>query len=154
MSNLQSAKSAIKAEIIHAKQGLAFYESRLDILEKTLDQLDSVNLPEAKSKVERKASKKASSSTKKNPARKTKPASAGTKALPVTGGDYWLNLISTHPQSGAEIFRKAVDQLGFEPTKMQIKTLRQRVAPALKSLLQAQKIKDTGAGRERRYVKA
>lgn len=41
-SNLKSAKQAIKAELSHAKQGIAYYTARVQALESTLHQLESV----------------------------------------------------------------------------------------------------------------
>jgi hypothetical protein len=155
MSNLQSAKSAIEAEIMHARQGVAFYQSRLHTLEKTLDQLDSVSLPEDIIQIEepkQSSSARAKTAHKRGRGRPSGSASSG-KELPTTGADYWLDLVSDQPQSGAEILRQAVARLGFHPNKLQVQKLRQRLAPGLKALLQAQKIQDSGAGRERRFFK-
>lgn len=157
MSNLQSAKSAIEAEIMHARQGLAFYRSRLETLEKTLDQLDSVSLPEDIIQIEE--SEKRSSSAKAHTGRKRGRRSSSNapsfgKELPTTGADYWLELVSDQPQSAADILRQAVAKLGFHPTKLQVQKLRQRLAPGLKGLLQAKKIQDSGSGRDRRFFRA
>jgi len=43
MSNLESAKIAIEAELAHARQGLAHYHSRIDALDKTLAQLADID---------------------------------------------------------------------------------------------------------------
>lgn len=157
MSNLQSAKSAIEAEIMHARQGLAFYQSRLETLEKTLDQLDSVSLPEDIAQIEetgrRSSSARTKSAHKKGRGRRSASAFSG-KELPVTGSDYWLALVSEEPQSGAEILKQAIAGLGFHPNKLQVQKLRQRLAPGLKALLDSKKIQDSGRGRERRFFKA
>ena len=157
MSNLQSAKSAIEAEIMHARQGVAFYQTRLETLEKTLDQLDSVSLPEDIAQIEqsekRYSSVRAKTIHKRRRGRPAGSAASSGRELPTTGADYWLNLVSDQPQSAAEILRQAVAKLGFHPSKLQVQKLRQRLAPGLKALLEAQKIQDSGAGRERRFFK-
>jgi len=157
MSNLQSAKFAIEAEIMHARQGIAFYQSRLETLEKTLDQLDSVSLPEDIAQIEesekRPSSARVKIAHKRGRGRPSGSATSSGKELPTTGGDYWLNLVSDQPQSAAEILKQAIAKLGFHPNKLQIQKLRQRLAPGLKTLLEAQKIQDSGAGRERRFFK-
>jgi len=85
---------------------------------------------------------------------------AGTDAghaagLPKTGAAFWLELISAQPQTAVDISNAAIATLGLKPEqKRQIQKIKQRVAPALSSLVQAQKIRDTGAGRERRFFKA
>ncbi|MDF3035214.1 MAG: hypothetical protein K0S28_488, partial [Paucimonas sp.] len=43
--------------------------------------------------------------------------------------------------------------LGSNLDKKDLQKLRQRVSPALQALLKSNRIKDTGAGRERRYFK-
>lgn len=158
MSNLQSAKSAIEAEIMHARQGVAFYQSRLDTLEKTLDQLDSVSLPEDIAQIEtsegRTSSARVRTTQKRGRGRPRGSVASSGKELPTTGADYWLNLVSDQPQAGAEILKQAVAKLGFHPSKLQVQKLRQRLAPGLKALLDAKKIQDSGAGRERRFFKA
>jgi hypothetical protein len=74
--------------------------------------------------------------------------------LPFTGGDYWTNLLSDQPKSGPEIFKSAIAQLGFTPSKEQIAKLGGRMTFALNTLVKAKKIKDSGSGRERRFFKA
>src|SRR4051794_20066193 len=127
MSNLQSAKSAIEAEIMHMRQGVAFYQSRLETLEKTLDQLDSVSLPEDIVQIEESGKRPSSARTKaaykKGRGRRSVTIASG-KELPTTGGEYWLDLVSGQPQSGAEILRQAIAKLGFHPSKLQVQKLR------------------------------
>jgi hypothetical protein len=155
MSNLQSAKSAIKAEIIHARQGMDYYKSRVEILEQALTQLENAGAPERASGARAKSRRGAEAAAASRPRRGRRPGKQATGAheLPYTGGDYWLNLISDEPRSAAEILKASVGSLGFEPEKAQIQKLRQRLTAALQALLQAGRIKDSGAGRERRYVK-
>lgn len=89
--------------------------------------------------------------------RSQKPRARSTDdadSLPPTGGDFWLNLISDQPQSAVDISNAAISALGITPEqKGRIQKLKQRVSPALASLVSAQKIKDSGAGRERRFFK-
>ncbi|HYD82061.1 MAG TPA: hypothetical protein VEC06_19835 [Paucimonas sp.] len=159
MSNLQSAKSAIKAEIAHAKEGLNFYKSRVEILEQTLSQLDSVGAPEttpaSRGRKARKHAQAPASNGRTGRQRRGRKAQAEAgQELPFTGGDYWFNLIGDEPRSAAEILKAAVDSLGFEPSKEQVQKLRQRLTPALQGLLETKRIQDSGAGRERRYFLA
>ena len=45
MSNMTSVKSALDAEIKHAKEGIAFYSMRIATLEKMIAQLDQLVNP-------------------------------------------------------------------------------------------------------------
>lgn len=92
----------------------------------------------------------------KETARRGRAASgAESEGLPATGAEFWLNLISDQPRSAVDISNAAIETLGIKPEqKEQRQKLKQRVAPALASLVAAQKIRDSGAGRERRFFKA
>lgn len=84
-------------------------------------------------------------------------AAAGDEGsgLPVTGGEFWFNLVSSEPRSAVDISNAAISMLGIKPDqKTQIQKLKQRVSPALATLVSTQKIKDSGSGRERRFFKA
>jgi len=159
MSNLQSAKAAIKAEIDHARQGLDFYRERVEVLEQTLARLDEVSVPQEG--IGRGRGRKAADSqpaggkSTRGGGRKRRAAAAdgGDADLPYTGGDYWLNLVGGDPRTAAEILRAAIDSLGFTPSKAQVQKLRQRLTAALQLMLQAKKIQDNGSGRERRYFR-
>jgi hypothetical protein len=181
VSNLRSARQAIKAELAHAMQGMAFYTSRVEALESALEQLDNVEdtgassngkqsraksadqktagarrgpKPRAAEAASTKASAKQKVAGKKRGAKTKSAAGAnGAGELPATGGDFWLNLITEEPQSAAEISNAAISALGFTPNKKQITKLKQRATPTLNTLVAAQKIKDTGAGRDRRFFK-
>ncbi|HJV87047.1 MAG TPA: hypothetical protein VJ698_16405 [Noviherbaspirillum sp.] len=159
MSKLESAKSAIEAEISHARQGLAYYQSRIEVLEQTLAQLDSIidleTTPPARGR--RKYGQTTSSRTPAKRGRPRKPTvgtSSTAPELPPTPSDYWLGLITDTPRSAAEILKSAIGSLGFDPTPVQVKKLRQRLPPALQSLLESKKIQDSGSRRERRFFKA
>ena len=160
MSNLESAKAAIQAELSHAKKGLEFYQSRIESLEKTLAQLASVSgssdVPAAGAAVKGKRGRKAAVDKTAKPAKKGRVAkeSGGGNGLPFTGGDFWPNLVLATPRSASEILEAATASLGFVPTKLQAQKLAGRMTFALNSLVKANKIQDSGKGRERRFFKA
>jgi Tfp pilus assembly protein FimV len=167
MSNLKTAKAAIQAELAHTKEGLAFYQSRIDALEKTLAQLASVSAGSsdatavtiaapANSAPNIATAKPAKSAKLVKPAKKTKGAkeSVGGNQLPFTGGDYWTNLVTDQPRSASDILEASVGSLGFTPTKAQIQKLAGRLTFAINALVKTKKIKDSGSGRERRFFKA
>ncbi|TFW10246.1 hypothetical protein E4K72_01865, partial [Oxalobacteraceae bacterium OM1] len=43
MSNLGSAKQALRAELAHARQGAAYYQSLAETLEEALEKLETVD---------------------------------------------------------------------------------------------------------------
>jgi hypothetical protein len=47
----------------------------------------------------------------------------------------------------------AIDKLGFTPSKTQVKKLAQRMTFSLNALVKANKIKDSGSGRNREFFK-
>lgn len=167
MSNLNTAKLAIEAEIAHAKKGMAYYTSRVKALEQTLLELTQMNeidevpadgpqpnqsrakrsaVP-AKAKAKTKMKSRVASSSKGNGAIKE------VGALPSTGKDYWPSLLSEQPQTAPAILASAISRLGFEPTREQIKKLSQRQTFALNTLVKAGAIQDSGTGRERVFFK-
>lgn len=177
--NLKSARKAIEAELSHARQGIAYYSARVEALEIALHQLENVEhveappsggtKPQAGAKAgtagrARKAYRaKGGDGAKRVPAtngarrhrRKEAKNNAGEDALPQTGADFWFGLVSEQPQSAVDIANAAITALDIKPEqKTQIQKLKQRVSPALANLLSAQKIRDTGAGRERRFFRA
>jgi hypothetical protein len=78
----------------------------------------------------------------------------GGDALPTTGTDFWLQLVTEEPKSAVEIANAAAEAIGLKPEqKDKIQKLKQRVAPALATLVSAQKIRDSGAGRARRFFR-
>lgn len=157
VSNLKAARQAIEAELSHAKQGMAYYISRVEALEIALQQLENVEGEKSAAGPqagERQRGRKAQGGGAK---RGPKPRAAGSNkadSLPSTGGDFWLKLVSSQPQSAVDISNAAISALGITPDqKGRIQKLKQRVSPALASLVASQKIKDSGAGRERRFFK-
>jgi hypothetical protein len=160
MSNLESAKAAIQAELSHAKKGLAFYHSRIDSLEKMLTQLAnfsgasdaSIGASSLKGKRGRKPGiAKAAKPVKQKRAGKS---SAGGSGLPFTGGSFWPDLVLEQPRSASEILDAAISSLGFAPSKLQTQKLAGRMTFALNALVKTGKIQDSGKGRERRFFKA
>lgn len=182
--NLNSARQAIQAELSHARQGAAFYAARVEALESALSQLEIVDsddvalLEQEERKPASKPGAKKNAGRRGRPARKAaepetarrQPAGApaqrakrGRKAaargeesgLPTTGTDFWLALVSDEPLSAVEIANAAAAHLGLGPDqKTQIQKLKQRVAPALATLVANQKIQHEGAGRQRRYFRS
>jgi hypothetical protein len=154
MSNLNSARQALKAELDHARKGVAFYESRVVALEEALDKIDSVESGNQKASNSAKLSKSDSASRQTKPGRKARgrPAADGA-ALPSTGKDFWPNLITGQPQSAKEILDAAIKALDIAPSKEQLKKLTQRQTSALHNMIKANVIADSGAGRERRFFK-
>lgn len=172
-SNLKSAKQAIQAELSHAREGVTYYTARVEALEIALLQLENVEGSDGtgtrgrksaaesaagahRAKPGRPAGKNAQAQRSKNSAHRTKRRSRRDSAgLPATGGDFWLKLVSEQPKSAVDISNAAAEALGIDADqKEQIQKLKQRVSPALASLLSAHKIQDSGAGRERRFFKS
>jgi hypothetical protein len=168
MSNLESAKKALEAELLLAKQGYAFYQSRIDALGKALDELEildgggAIKGTTVKGKRGRKpgkpaakaASKAIPKATPKTTEKKSKGKAGGANDLPFTGGEYWPDLVTSEPQSGADILHAAINKLGFTPTRQQVQKLTNRATFALHSLVKTGKIQDSGSGRERRFYKS
>ena len=174
-SNLNSAKQAIEAELTHARQGAAFYAARVQALEIALQQLANVDTENgvapaaagvpARAKGKATGAKRgrkpgsvaqadgASSETKTKGRKKGRRASSSS--LPTTGREFWFGLVSDQPQSAVDISNAAVTALGIAPSqKREIQQLKQRVAPALASLVSTHHISDTGSGRQRRFFKS
>ena len=147
MSNLESAKAAIQAELSHAKEGLAYYHSRIESLEKMLTQLANVGgsseMPTELPVTQVKRGRKPGAAKAAKPAKKKagKGASGGS-GLPFTGGDFWPNLVLDTPRSGSDIFKAAIASLGFAPSKLQEQKLLGRMTFALNALVKAKKIQD------------
>lgn len=172
-SHLRSAQQAIKAELAHAIKGKDFYASRVEALQNALEQLenaDSVKISPmgagrrrkaaSPGKTARRARKAPAATSAKRAAKKIAAAPAstaakqkGTGSLPATGGDFWLNLITEQPQSAAQISHAAISAVGVPLSKEQVTKLKQRATPTLNTLVASQKIRDMGAGRERRFFK-
>ena len=146
MSNLQSAKSAIEAELQHARKGMAYYQTRVESLESALAQLDNLNgsnlLQIESGTGEGRRGRRAKVS-----------AGSGQKKLPFTGGDFWINLVTDQPRTSPEILTAAINALDFIPSSEQRKKLAGRMTSAIGGLLREKRIQDHGTGRQRRYFK-
>lgn len=163
MSNLKTAKLAVEAEISHARQGMSYYAARVKSLEQALAELDNVGeegktSSEAVAKPKKaekiKAAGKAVEKRAKKSNGKAENSGAGAGELPRTNSEFWINLMSDQPQHGAEVLKAAIRTLGFDPDKEQVKKLQQRMTFTLNSLVRANKIKDSGSGRERVFLKS
>ncbi|WP_420474470.1 hypothetical protein [Noviherbaspirillum sp. ST9] len=171
--NLTSARQAIQAELSHARQGAAFYSARVEALETALTQLESVEsddmalLDTEEGTTAKRTGTKKQAGKRGRPARKEasspstrtrkgkKAAARGDQGeLPTTGIDFWLELVTDEPKSAVDIANAAATYLGLrEDQKTQIQKLKQRVAPALATLVSSQKIEHAGTGRQRRYFR-
>jgi hypothetical protein len=155
--NLRAAKASIQAEIAHTKAGIAHYTGRLSALEASLAGLVGIGQGQSTAK----ASKKAVVAPAASAAPSVKPAAKGKNAkakkagagLPPTGGDFWPSLITDQPRSSKEITEAAIAKFGFQPSAAQLKLLANRQTFALNALVNAKKISDSGAGRDRRFFK-
>jgi hypothetical protein len=154
MSNLKSARQAIKAELEHARKGAMFYQSRVAALEEALATIDSVEAVTEKTSSVSRAGRSDTSSVRAKPGRKPRKQAAGNGAnLPSTGKDFWPNLITAQPQSAKEILDAAIKTLGISPSKDQLKKLSQRQTSALHNMVKTNAIGDSGAGRDRRFFR-
>ena len=149
MSNLTKARQAILAELRHAEQGAAYYQTRAEALRAALKQLEqSENLKVTQTDKKSGALAKAGTGGKRAGGRK---GSSSRQGLPKTSQEFWLSFIGQQPKTAAEIANAAVASLDFTPTPLQSKQLKSRLAPTLQALLKAKKVQDTGSGRDRKY---
>ena len=154
MSNLDSVKVAIRAEIEHAKKGAAYYQTLVTTLEQALAKLDSVDADAVAPKGVFKKSKTGGEIEQPKHGRKSGSRNKnGDAELPSTGKDFWPSLITDQPQSAADILNAAIEKLGITPTPEQRKKLSQRATFALNNLVKTNAIADTGSGRGRRFLK-
>jgi hypothetical protein len=160
MSNLVSAKQALRAELAHARQGAAYYQSLAETLEEALEKLEHVNEVGTPRRNARRgeAANATSATAAAMPARRgRKPGAAGRgmrdRSLPSTAKDFWPSLITDQPQSASEILQAAVDKLGITPNEDQLKKLQQRATFALNTLVKKKAIEDSGSGRGRRFFR-
>lgn len=158
MSNLGSAKAAIKAELQHARDGAAYYQSLVTALEEALNRLDSVG-PEAGRAPKAPGRKAAPVEVKATRGRRGRKPRAGTAAsqegeLPGTRKEFWVDLIDAQPKSAVDVVNAAVEKLDFTPTRDQVKKLSQRATYALNTMVKSGEISDSGNGRARRFFRA
>lgn len=153
MQNMKSAKDALQAELKQAREGTAFYQKRVAALEEALEKLAAVDgqYQESAQGVTKKRGRKADVPAK---AAASKPAATGKAGkLPSTGKDFWSDLLSSEPQSTADIFKAAVRTLGIRPNPESKKKLTQRMSNALSVMVKEGQAVSMGTGRIRHYTK-
>ena len=157
MSNISAAKTALVAELQHAKQGMKFYAARIETFEKLLAQLEGVEGAGSPPTTGAKSSKRryvragsAVAATDEAVAR----SGAVKASLPATRGDFWKNLLSEIPMSNKDILKAAVTTLKIRPNPDGMKKLKQRLANALTLMTKDGSIKSDGSGRARRFSRS
>lgn len=163
MSNMTSVKSALDAEIRHAKEGIAFYSTRIATLEKMIAQLDQLDGASdsgstAKAGGKRKYTKSLKTG-RKNAAAETVETESGTNAatgkgnarLPATTARFWTGLLSETPVSNKEIIKAAITELKIRPNPAELKKLKQRLANAITTMTKDGSMQSEGTGRARRF---
>lgn len=174
MSNMTSVKSALDAEIKHAKEGISFYSMRIATLEKMISQLDQLDgshgqAPDASPTGKRAYTRKnktrqeeaTDGSAKANSAINASNANAnnagnsgntrGSGKLPATTARFWQSLLSDTPISNKEIIKAAIAALKIKPNPTDLKKLKQRLANAITIMTKDGSMLSEGSGRERRF---
>lgn len=164
MSNITAAKTALLAELQHAKKGMQFYAERIETFERMLAQLDGVDVRGAAAPKMTKSVKVGGKRkyTRKNAAVAVVDADDGSTggreksgaSLPATRGDFWKNLVSEVPMSNKDILKAATTTLKIRPNPDALKKLKQRMANALTVMTKEGEIKSEGTGRARRFSRA
>lgn len=163
MSNMTSVKSALEAEIRHAREGIVFYSSRIEALDKMLKQLDQLDGAPGKPAELSKAVGGKRGYTRKVDALLAqattdsvgKSNSAAKTKLPATTAKFWLGLLSETPVSNQEIIKNAIAALKIKPNPAELKKLKQRLANAITLMTKDGSMISAGTGRARRFsVKA
>ena len=161
--NLRSAKLSIQAELVHAKEGRDYYQAKMDSLESMLAKID--DLGGAPSGISAKAPigtnhaddsegvgrKPKKTNVKKAKSTKTSDSKKTSQELPRTSEEFWTSIMTDQPKSTTDVLASAISKIGFEPNADQKKKLAQRMTFALNALVRSGKIKDSGAGRDRRF---
>jgi hypothetical protein len=159
MSNLESARAAIEAELSHAKNGLQYYHSRIEALESMLGQLAGFQggavVPASRTGRGTKAMPKPGGKAVRpeKGVRRKGERKINSSGLPFTGGDFWESLVQDAPRSFPDILEAAIGKLDFAPTKPQVQKLSGRMIFAINALVKSGKIRDSGSGRARRFFK-
>ena len=168
MSNLDSAKAAIHSELEQVRQGAEHYAKRVAALEEMLRHLSMLQGPATTSETPKKRGRKPGSiAALPGKAKRGRPAKAlassaseklapagkakASRKLPSTKGDFWKNQVTSEPRSWANILEGAIVNLGISPSAADRKKLQQRMIFAVNALVKGGEIKDSGAGRERRF---
>lgn len=162
MSNMTSVKTALDAEIKHAKEGIAFYSTRIATLEKMIQQLDQLDGaratdPIGKNGGKRKYTRTAKSSSDSVSADDSGDASAtvsgarNTSKLPATTAAFWTSLLPETPISNKDIIKAAITALKIRPNPADLKKLKQRLANAITIMTKDGSMMSEGTGRARRF---
>jgi hypothetical protein len=155
MSNMTSVKSALDAEIKHAKEGIAFYSMRIATLEKMIAQLDQLDGARGKAANQPGLGKRAYTRKIKGTGEPMLDdgIAAGGKAgkLPATTARFWLSLLSETPISNKDIIKSAIATLKIKPNPADLKKLKQRLANAITMMTKDGSMQSEGTGRERRF---
>ncbi len=163
MSNMTSVKSALDAEIKHAKEGIAFYSTRIATLEKMIAQLDQLDGGQSQSSVHGSTGKR--TYTRKAKTMETASANSGVEnakrrgkangksggKLPATTARFWQSLLSETPISNKDIIAAAISTLQIKPNATDLKKLKQRLANAITLMTKDGSMLSEGSGRERRF---
>ena len=161
MSNMTSLKSALDVEIKHAKEGIAFYSTRIATLEKMIQQLDQLDDATAtgtdgkgagKRKYTRSAkAREVTAATNDGAASATDGGARAKSKLPATTAAFWTSLLSETPISNKDIIKAAVAALKIRPTPADMKKLKQRLANAITIMTKDGSMMSDGTGRARRF---
>jgi hypothetical protein len=159
MSNMTSVKSALEAEIRHAREGIVFYSSRIEALDKMLKQLDQLDgapgKPAELSKAvggKRRYTRKVDALLAQGTTESVgKSGSAAKTKLPATTAKFWLGLLSETPISNQEIIKSAIAALKIKPNPAELKKLKQRLANAITLMTKDGSMISDGTGRARRF---
>ena len=145
MSNMSSVRTALQAEMNHAREGVVFFSKRVAVIEAMLIDLNALEagpMPTA-----RKATSSTISALEK-PGRKRQ--SNGT--LPATGTAFWAGLLSDKPVSNVELLDAAIKALNIQPGPDNLKKMKQRLANAITLMTKDGSMKSDGSGRARRFT--
>ncbi|MBC7514540.1 MAG: hypothetical protein H7234_08910 [Herminiimonas sp.] len=161
MSNMTSVKSALDAEIKHAKEGITFYSTRIATLEKMIQQLDQLDGSHAagaiggggKRKYTRSANKGSDSASTDDGGNASSAAAGGRNIskLPATTAAFWTSLLSETPISNKDIIKAAIAALKIRPNAADLKKLKQRLANAITIMTKDGSMTSEGTGRARRF---
>lgn len=119
-----AASQSLLQELAHARQGLAFYQKRVDSLTKKVGKLG------------------------------IDPSGRGRRDpnLPQTNGDFWVSVVARRPRTHQQVIEAALKKLKLEdPSPEVVRKLRLRWSVVLIDLVATGRIKDSGQGRERRF---
>lgn len=154
MANIGSAAQAVKLELLHAREGMAYYTKLVENLEGVLETLTTLDSPSTSGRAKSRTAKTAKASGKAtSKAKATTTKSTRQSKLPATGKDFWPTLLTDTPQPASEIFKAAVNALGIKPSAEERKKLAQRMSNALSVMSKNGDINAEGKHRERLYSK-